>query len=167
MKYAVVGCPRCGALRVVELGRKSAQCARCPNRIDLSHARRHFTSPSAEEARAYIGVANRGAAGGRREPTSAVPDSDLRAGRPDNAHARELRRIGESLGAARGPAGRLRLILRKGFSAFGHLTEADLDAIVRAGEVAETGSELAEAALDQGLAARGPNGVLIPLRDGN
>jgi hypothetical protein len=96
-----------------------------------------------------------------------VPDSDLRAGRPDNAHARELRRIGESLGAARGPAGRLRLILRKGFAAFGHLSDGDLDAIARAGEIEETGSALAQAALDQGLAARGPNGALIPFRDGN
>lgn len=168
MKFAVVGCPRCGSLRVAEQGRKGAQCPRCSHRIDLSAARRHFQSDSAEEARRFIGAANRRDAErrGGRGRVPATRTADLGTPAPADARSAELRRIGQGLGATRGPAGRLRAILRKGFEAFGHLTAADLDAIARAGELDESGEELAEAAVDQGLAARGPGGALIPLREG-
>lgn len=168
MTFAVVGCTRCGSLRVVEEGRKSAQCPRCSHRIDLTVARRHFQTSSAEEARLYLGAANREGAkrrGGRGRLPETTP-LDLGAPAPQDARSVELRRIGQSLGAARGPGGRLRAILRKGFEAFGQLTADDLDAIARAGELEESGQELAEAALDQGLAGRGPGGALIPLREG-
>jgi hypothetical protein len=152
---------------VVEGLRKSAQCARCPHRIDLSAARRHFTSLSAEEARAFIGAANRKAVEGRRRGGGApAAAGELAPAGPTDPRAQELRRIGEGLGAARGPAGRLRAILRKGFEAFGELTPEDLDEIARAGDLEESGEELAEAAVDQGLAARGRGGSLIPLREG-
>jgi hypothetical protein len=168
MKFAVVGCPRCGALRVVEEGRKGAQCPRCAHRIDLRVARRHFESKDVEEARAYMGAANRGAAHRRAGAIGSADPGTLApvAASPGAARTQELRRIGRSLGAARGPSGRLRSILRKGFEAFGQLTPEDLDIVARAGELNETGQELAQAAVDQGLAARGPGGELVPLRDG-
>lgn len=166
MTYAVVGCPRCGSLRIVEGKRKTALCARCPHRIDLATARRHFTSASAAEARAFLGAANRDAASGRRARGGTVGDADLRPVPARDTRARELRRIGASVGAARGPAGRLRAVLRKGFEAFAELSEADLDAIARAGEFEQSGEELAEAAVELGLAARGAGGALVPLREG-
>jgi hypothetical protein len=161
-KYLVVACPRCDRRRVVEAGRKSTTCPGCGRSIDLTHARALVESPSVEDAQTFLGAAAAKAAG------ESLPRGPLKgeAG-PGAEHERVLRSIAASVGGASGRTNQLKLILRRGFEAFGELTDADLARICTLGEVPWSGPELAEAALEQGLCARSKNGALLPLREGS
>lgn len=163
VRFAVVACPRCGGRRVVEEGRKTAQCPRCANRIDLARARPQFTADSVEEARAFIGESASRAAGslkGFREDVRARTRGRL------SAHDRELRKIAEASLAATNRANRLRAILRRSFEAFGELTVEDLEKIATYSGLGESGEDLAQDVVDLGLAGRGERGELLPLREG-
>ena len=152
MRFRVVSCPHCSAERIVDDVQKSGACPRCGARIELATARVHFESATQEEARAFMGRK----AGAQAKAVPAPADS----------RGRELRKIAESLGAASSPGNRLRLILRRGFEAFGELSVADLDKIARMAGLEETGADLAAQADELGLAARGTGGRLVPLREG-
>ncbi|MEW5937019.1 MAG: hypothetical protein AB1665_04265 [Candidatus Thermoplasmatota archaeon] len=50
--YIVVGCPGCGAVRVVKRGPSTAQCPRCGRRFKLGRALVHYECECMEDARA-------------------------------------------------------------------------------------------------------------------
>lgn len=54
----VVACPRCRRAKVVEAGRKTAQCASCANGLELAHLRAYWSGDDPEEARHAAGLVN-------------------------------------------------------------------------------------------------------------
>jgi len=162
LQFVVVGCPRCGALRVTEEGRKSAACPRCGAKVDLAHAPPLFASESLEAAQLFMGEHAAKKGGG-------APRADLTAtARVTKAGERAKGRaaIAQALQRATGRANQLKLILRRGFEAFGEVTVEDLDAIARGAEIGASGEELAEQAVELALAGRSDRGTLVPLREG-
>jgi len=121
-----------------------------------------FSSRSVEEAQAFLGEAAAREAGDlsgyRREVRASKAPLDERA--------KELRAIASSVGAATGRANQLKLILRRGFEAFGELRVEDLDKIAREAGFDESGEDLARSAVEFGLAGRTASGALVPLREG-
>ncbi len=99
-----------------------------------------------------------GAARGDLTATPRVTQSGQRA--------RERAKIAEAVGHATGRANQLKLILRRGFEAFGEVTVEDLDAIARGADLEESGEELATQAVELALAGRSKKGALVPLREG-
>jgi len=161
--YLVVACPRCGAMRVAEAERKTASCPRCGARIELSGFPPLLKSASLDEARAFIG--SKGAKdAGRALAFAREVQAAARA--PTPAREKERARIAAAVGAASGRTNQLKLILRRGFEAFGEIAVEDLARICDLAELPWSGAELAEAALEQGLAARAKSGALVPLREG-
>ncbi len=161
-RYLAIGCPRCRARRVAEQGRKTASCHRCGSTIDLRASTPLFASPHLEEVQAFLGqeAARASPAGGwfARVGAAEAP--------PRGERERERARIAVALGAASGRANQLKLILRRGFEAFGEVTVEDLAAIARQAELDVTAEELALEAVDLGLAGRSASGALVPLREG-
>lgn len=121
-----------------------------------------FSSRSVGEAQAFLGEAAARDAGDlsgyRRDVgTSKTPSDD---------RSRELRAIASSVGAATGRANQLKLILRRGFEAFGELRVEDLEKIAHEAGFDESGEDLAQSAVEFGLAGRTKSGALVPLREG-
>jgi hypothetical protein len=144
---------------VAEEGRKTAGCQRCGATIDLRAHPPLFASQSLDEVRVYLGERGAAEAGapspGRPAPAAAASE-----------RAREIARIAAALPKASGRANQIRLVLRRGFEAFGELTPADLDAVAAQADLGLTGQELGDGAVELGLAARSANGALVPLREG-
>lgn len=160
-RYNVVACLRCTRRRLVEAGRKSATCTGCGASIDLARARALFESNSQEEAQAFLGAAAAKAEGHAPPRASVEGAGGLRGERE-----RVLGAIASSVGAASGRTNQLKLILRRGFEAFGELGPKDLARICELAELPWSAAELTEAAFEQGLCARSEKGALIPLREG-
>ena len=154
-----VQCPKCKARRVAEQGRKTAQCQRCGATIDLKAGRPLFSSVSVEDVQAFLGELAAKEAGAP-PPTRAAPPSAR------SERERERARIALAMGGASGRANQVKLLLRRGFEAFGELTAEDLDAIAAQADLEVTGEELADSAVELGLAGRSTRGTLVPLRDG-
>jgi hypothetical protein len=144
---------------VAEEGRKTASCQRCGRSIDLKAGTPLFASGHLEDVQAFLGRLSAKEAGAAPPPPT--PATFARTERD-----RERARIAQALGAASGRANQVKLILRRGFEAFGELTPEDLDAIARQADLDLDGAELAESAVELGLAARVASGALVPLREG-
>lgn len=76
MSYQVISCRSCGAPRIVEAKRKTTQCPRCGQRLDLERVLVHAETDAIEEARDAIGQINAQRAGGEllREPEPRTPE---------------------------------------------------------------------------------------------
>jgi hypothetical protein len=161
-EFLVVGCSRCQTRRVVARGPKTASCPRCGARIDLERARVLFAADAIEKAQAYLGEAAAREAGdlrGYKADVAAAPA-------PAAGRRKELRAIATSVGAATGRANQLKVILRRGFEAFGELAVEDLERIAKQAGMDASGAQLADDAVDLGLAGRTKTGALVPLREG-
>ncbi len=150
-------------MRVAEGPQRTASCPRCGARIELSRAPALLKTASLDEARAFIGSKS-----ARDEGRLAAFAGDLKGAPspPPSPREKERARIAAAVGAASGRTNQLKLILRRGFEAFGEVADEDLARICDLAELPWSCAELAEAALDQGLAARSKKGALIPLREG-
>jgi hypothetical protein len=157
-RFTVHACPRCKGRRSVEEGRKTAQCPRCGAVIDVRAGTPLFGPASLEDVQAFLG----GLAA--REANAAPPGPAPAPARSERE--RERARIALALGGASGRANQLKLLLRRGFEACGELTAEDLDSIARQSDLGLTGEELADGAVELGLAGRSPAGSLVPLREG-
>ncbi len=158
-RYLAVECPRCKARRVAEEGRKTASCTRCGRSIDLRTVPALFASAHIEEVQAFLGMHAAKEAGAAPPPGEAPPS-------PRSQRERERAAIAKALGAASGRANQIKLILRRGFEAFGEVTLDDLDAIAWQADLDVDGAELADSAVELGLAGRSAKGALVPLREG-
>jgi hypothetical protein len=58
--YIVVGCPKCGAVRVAPKGNKTTSCPTCGKRFKLGSAKVHFETDSQERARSAAALARAG-----------------------------------------------------------------------------------------------------------
>jgi len=56
--YAVIGCPRCSAVRVVREGQRTAGCPRCGYRIPLHKVRVFLRTPDPSQAVSALGELN-------------------------------------------------------------------------------------------------------------
>ena len=158
-RYLAVQCARCKARRVAEEGRKTAQCSRCGSTMDLRSTSPLFASSTLEEVQAYLGERAAKDADAPSPTAGKAP-----AGRTERE--RERAKIAVALGGASGRANQVKLLLRRGFEAFGELTLEDLDAIASQSDLDVTGEDLAESAVELGLAGRSATGALVPLREG-
>ena len=158
-RYMAIECPRCKARRVAEEGHKTASCHRCGRSIDLKAGAPLFASAHLDEVQAFLGKLGAQRAGAAPPPAPAAASARTE-------RERERARIAQALGAASGRANQIKLILRRGFEAFGELTQDDLDAIARQADLDVDGAELADSAVELGLAARSATGALVPLREG-
>lgn len=157
--YMAVQCPRCKARRVAEEGRKTAQCQRCGATIDLKSVRALYSSAHVEDVQAFLGEL------AAKEAGAPSPGKPSTAG-ARTERERERAKIAAAMGGASGRANQLKLMLRRGFEAFGELTPEDLASIASQADLDLTGEELADGAVELGLAGRSKDGALVPLRDG-
>jgi len=82
----VVACPRCRRARVVEAGRKTAQCASCASPLELPHLRAYWTGDDPAEARHAAGLVNARLAHRDAEfATALLPQEAPRAPKHDDA----------------------------------------------------------------------------------
>jgi len=58
--YLVVGCPKCGAVRVAAKGIRTSSCPTCGKRFSLESAKVHFETDSMERARSAAALARAG-----------------------------------------------------------------------------------------------------------
>jgi hypothetical protein len=158
-RYMAVQCPRCRARRAAEEGRKTAQCQRCGSTIDLRAGPALFQAARIEDVQAFLGEL------AAKEAGAPSPGGEAKAP-ARTERERERARIAEAMGGASGRANQVKLVLRRGFEAFGELTPEDLDSIAAQAELDLTGEELAASAVELGLAGRLANGALVPLREG-
>lgn len=83
--YAVIACPRCRRARVVEAGRKTAQCGSCGRALALADLRAHHQGDQLEEARNAAGLLNARLAGREGEFLGALLPAPAKPARHDDA----------------------------------------------------------------------------------
>ncbi|MBI5001180.1 MAG: hypothetical protein HZB92_06625 [Euryarchaeota archaeon] len=76
--YLVVGCPKCGAVRVAARGVKTTSCPTCGKRFKVDSAAVHFETDSPERARSAAALARAG-------DSIAIPDIVQRPAKPVKA----------------------------------------------------------------------------------